>query len=596
LGQCIYMRCHGEVERLDGALASFATAEAGLRLRLGQVLEVLGRGKHFELGFSSIAAYALERCDRSVRWVEAARCFARRLEALPELRRAVAFGRVSWSMGELLARVALPRDEARWIEAAESRTVRQMRGLVEAAVSERAVGRAVVKGRDGGSAVLVEQALGERALDNQAAARTASAAENGEAGDDDDEVCTLTCTVDREDAWLFEATRTLLEQLGVHGADAQVEALVAEGQGTLLAALPAGSLDLDRCGEVDTAQHRWLEELGRWRAAAEALCEKNFRGSALGIDRSIDPSGDLNGVPKAADPRGAVAEAAALGLSALESAGCRDLDGMLRGLSRLSARHELELSRLVLRFHRADGWRRLGYASEAQYARERLGLSRSSLLARRALALRLEKLPHVAEALGAGQIGVEAAVQVVRVATPSTQAAWVERARQRTIKHLREEVAAALVAVRLSGEAECPPPVDGELAAFHELEQAVVSGRVFHPPPANDGGVADGGATHATGPFEAEHGDAPVGVEERGVGAPGLAEPASEQRRVWLVMLGSLARWLESGVRASAGPGRVKGSRSVASAGRIVLRLRVSRATLRGVGSKHRRGAGSRAA
>jgi hypothetical protein len=126
------MRWHGEVKRLDGALASFARAEAGLRLRLGQVLEVLGRGKHFELGFSSIAAYALERCDRSVRWVEAARCLARRLEALPELRRAVAFGSVSWSMGELLARVAQPGDEARWIEAAESRTVREMRGLVEA--------------------------------------------------------------------------------------------------------------------------------------------------------------------------------------------------------------------------------------------------------------------------------------------------------------------------------------------------------------------------------------------------------------------------------------------------------------------------------
>jgi hypothetical protein len=85
------MRCHGEVERLDRALASSARAEAGLRLRLGQVLEVLGRGMCFELGFSSVGAYALERCDRSVRWVEGARCIARRLEALPELRRAIAF-------------------------------------------------------------------------------------------------------------------------------------------------------------------------------------------------------------------------------------------------------------------------------------------------------------------------------------------------------------------------------------------------------------------------------------------------------------------------------------------------------------------------
>jgi hypothetical protein len=595
------MRCHGEVERLDETLASLARAEAGLRLRLGQVLEVLGRGKHFELGFSSIASYALERCDRSVRWVEAARCLARRLEALPELRQAVARGGVSWSMGELLARVAQPRDEAHWIESAQSRTVREMRGLVEAAVNARATSGSVLKGHDGGGALLSEPALSEPALsepasdeaavNEPAAARTASAIENEDAGDHD-EVCTLTCTVDREEAWLFEATRTLLEQLGVHGADAHVEALLAEGQCTLLAALPAAALDLERCGGVGTAQRGWLQELERWRAAAEALCEKNFRGSVLGSGRSIVLNGDRNGDPKAADlARNAVAEAAALGLSALESASCRDLDGMLRGLSRLLARQELELSRLVLRFHRADGWRRLGYASEAQYARERLGLSRSSLLARRALALRLENLPCVAEALGAGQIGVEAAVQVVRVAVPSTQAAWVERARQRTIKHLREEVAAALVAVRLSGEAECPPPVDGELAAFHELEQAVVSGRAFQPQAANDGGVAGGGAAHATSPVEVEH-RAPVGAEERGVGAPGLAEPAYEQRRVWLAMLGSLARWLECGVQVSAGASRVKGSRGVASAGRIVLRLRVSRANYaawRGLAAQARR-------
>jgi hypothetical protein len=567
------MRCRGEVERLDGALASFAQAEAGLRLRLGQVLEVLGRGKHFELGFSSIAAYALERCDRSVRWVEAARCLARRLEGLPELRRAVAFGSVSWSMGELLARVAQPRDEARWIEAAESRTVRQMREVVEAALDERAtVGDVLngLNGREGGGAVLREQALGEHA-----AARTAGASEYGEAGSRD-EMCTLTCTVDREDAWLFEATRTLLEQLGlwggVQGADAQVEALLAEGQGTLLAALPAGALDLDRWGGVDTAQPSWLEELGRWRARAEALCEENFRGSVLGRGRIvIDPHVD----PKAVAPaRRAVAEAAALGLCALENAGCHDLDGMLRGLSRLLGRHELEFSRLVLQFHWADGWRRLGYASEAQYARERLGLSRSSLLARRALALRLEELPRVAEALGAGQIGVEAAVQVVRVAVPSTQAAWVQRARQRTIKHLREEVAAALVAVRLSGEASCPPPVDGEMAAFHELEQAVVGGRACQPRPDNDSdndSANDSRSAHDT--------------EARGVGGTGLTEPASEERRAWLVMLGSLARWLASGVQMSAGASgqaargaKAIGSRGTSSAGRVALRWRVSRA------------------
>jgi hypothetical protein len=51
----IVMRCIGEVERLDALLASFAPAETALRLRLGQALEVLARGGHFELGFSSMA-------------------------------------------------------------------------------------------------------------------------------------------------------------------------------------------------------------------------------------------------------------------------------------------------------------------------------------------------------------------------------------------------------------------------------------------------------------------------------------------------------------------------------------------------------------
>jgi hypothetical protein len=86
---------HDVVDQLDAKLASLARAEAPLRLRLGQALEALGHGGHFELGFSSVAAYALERCDRSVRWAEAARCLARRVERLPALRRAIAHGKVS---------------------------------------------------------------------------------------------------------------------------------------------------------------------------------------------------------------------------------------------------------------------------------------------------------------------------------------------------------------------------------------------------------------------------------------------------------------------------------------------------------------------
>src|SRR4029450_4420049 len=74
---------------------------------------------------------------------------------------------------------------------------------------------------------------------------------------------------------------------------------------------------------------------------------------------------------------------AAAGMSALERASSNELDAHVRALHVALARHELELSQWVLRFHRADGWRRLGYATETQYARERLGIVPSALLGRR---------------------------------------------------------------------------------------------------------------------------------------------------------------------------------------------------------------------
>jgi hypothetical protein len=115
LWYCWWMGSWGDVERMDASFVSLARGESALRLRLGQLLEVVGRGGVFELGFSSLGAYAVERCERSVRWAEAARGLARRVEELPQLRRAMAVSEVSWSMGELLARVRRePMRRAGW--------------------------------------------------------------------------------------------------------------------------------------------------------------------------------------------------------------------------------------------------------------------------------------------------------------------------------------------------------------------------------------------------------------------------------------------------------------------------------------------------
>jgi hypothetical protein len=518
------MRCLADIERLDRSLALLAREEAVLRMRLGQLLEVMGRGAVFDLGFSSLGAYAVERCERSVRWAEGARCLARRVEALPQLRLAMAVGKVSWSMGELLARVATSADEARWLELAESRTVRQMRVLAAEASTEAR--KAFTTRSQVGSLANLQS-------------------------DGNDGICTLTYTVAREDAWLFEATRCLLEQLGVHGAAAQTEALLAEAQSTLLALLPEGTMDMGGWLGCDLAQQPWVQQRRRGRDEAEASCENDVLAEVVSMRTTCS---------KPAERRLTLVLASSLGIMPLEHASCTALDQEVRAMAAALARHELEVASLALRFHRAGGWRTLGYATETEYARESLGMSRSSLLARRTLALRLEKLPGIAAALGAAQIGVEAALQLVRIATPKTEAAWIERARRRTIKHLREEVAAALTAVRMAGESDCPPPEETEMAEFQALEQAVVSGRFGEPRVESD---ASGSAASAS---------------TRNLSHP--SESASDARRAWCVMLGNLASWLDSGCQTSAAEGASLATpRAPSGAGRVTLRLRMSRET-----------------
>jgi len=168
--------------------------------------------------------------------VEAARCLARRLEALPQLRAAVALGQLSWSMGELLTRVANEQNEGEWLQLAQGRTLREVQLLCQGKECE-------------GKATSADAA-----------------------GPDESERCTLTCNIGQEESWLFEATRALLESLGTRDASEQIEALLAEGQDTLLAALPRGALDLDELELVDRALERWQDQLRRWRAEGWRVC------------------------------------------------------------------------------------------------------------------------------------------------------------------------------------------------------------------------------------------------------------------------------------------------------------------------------------
>jgi hypothetical protein len=96
-----------EVERLGARLARLVRGESRTRLMLGELLGALAqRGGHHELGFSSLGAYARERCGRSGRWANESRLLAERVAKLPQLRAALSGGAVGWCMAELVARHA----------------------------------------------------------------------------------------------------------------------------------------------------------------------------------------------------------------------------------------------------------------------------------------------------------------------------------------------------------------------------------------------------------------------------------------------------------------------------------------------------------
>jgi hypothetical protein len=153
------------------------------------------------------------------------------------------------------------------------------------------------------------------------------------------------------------------------------------------------------------------------------------------------------------------------------------LDALMRRLCARLASRDLLFGRHASDFFREARWKKLGYGTDRQYCRERLGMSRSAVWRRIRLARQCAVLPGVGEALSSMDIGFETACLVAGVATPATEAAWLDRARRRTFKHLRQEVQAVQVEARLSGRGgDLAPPTDAQIRDFEELERHVLTG------------------------------------------------------------------------------------------------------------------------
>src|SRR5262249_39832427 len=151
------------------------------------------------------------------------------------------------------------------------------------------------------------------------------------------------------------------------------------------------------------------------------------------------------------------------------------------------------------------------YESVKQYAQERLGISLSSLEHRMLLAERARAYPDLGRAIEQGAIGYEAALLVGRVlgrsANRELARQWIERAGARTIKHLREDARAVLLAVAYDPEISRRPPSDEDVEAVAAFETKVQSGELLRsyysatvaPPPQMSVGLEIESASPAEG-------------------------------------------------------------------------------------------------
>jgi hypothetical protein len=403
---------------VDRKLARLARMEGAHRLRIGEALEAMHtRSLHHELGFSSLQAYVMERCSQPGRWGEESRRLSRKLSGLPVLRAALVSGTLGWSMVELLARYATPEAESGMVAEACGTTFRRMRASLRAAQPDKSV------------------AEGE-------------------------ERATITISMSDSDAWLFEHTRVLFNRVqpGVN-ADQVVHWLAVEAMTSLVELVPSGEMV-----EYRARADELREKSAAWRAERRAWCEEAETRVEGGLDLAVPDALDIEREWE---------------LAIEDGPNARALDAHIRDVCQELAARDLLFGALAERFWRSDGWRRLGYASERQYVSERLGVSISSIKGKRALARHSMRMPSVAAAIERREIGFEAALLVLRVATEHTVDAWLARAAERTVKHLRQEVDAAEHRIRMGELRDQLPPDEDvlrEIAARREEAGKRLSG------------------------------------------------------------------------------------------------------------------------
>jgi hypothetical protein len=119
----------------------------------------------------------------------------------------------------------------------------------------------------------------------------------------------------------------------------------------------------------------------------------------------------------------------------------RSVDRALRSIAERRAALDAEEARWLREAERLQIWRPLGMVSALDYMERTLGYSPHAAMERLRVARSLESLPLLEAALDAGDLNFSAIRELTRVATPSTEADWRDRALGQNARQVEELVA-----------------------------------------------------------------------------------------------------------------------------------------------------------
>ena len=115
-------------------------------------------------------------------------------------------------------------------------------------------------------------------------------------------------------------------------------------------------------------------------------------------------------------------------------------------------------------------FRELGYSSMVSYASEELGFSAVKIRDFVRLARKLEELPRLKESVARGEVGYTKAREVIKVATPKTEARWVAEA----TKSSRKVLAAKVAQVRKTAQVRRANPTQPELLPAARIDAELI--------------------------------------------------------------------------------------------------------------------------